>query len=102
MSVRIDRGEVERIAALAHLELDPAASDRLTADMAAMLEYAARVLAVDTSGVAPTSHPLGLDPALRDDTPVPSIDRAAVLASAPDADAAAGLFRVPRVLPRDE
>ena len=67
MSARIDRGEVERIAALAHLELDAAATDRLTADMGAMLEYAARVLAVDTSGVAPTSHPLGLDPALRDD-----------------------------------
>jgi Asp-tRNA(Asn)/Glu-tRNA(Gln) amidotransferase C subunit len=35
---------------------------------------------------------------VRDDLVRPSIERDAVLASAPEADAAAGLFKVPRVL----
>jgi Asp-tRNA(Asn)/Glu-tRNA(Gln) amidotransferase C subunit len=35
---------------------------------------------------------------MRDDQPVPSLDRGVVLSQAPAADRAAGLFKVPRVL----
>jgi Asp-tRNA(Asn)/Glu-tRNA(Gln) amidotransferase C subunit len=35
---------------------------------------------------------------MRDDTVVPSLPREASLAAAPDADPAAGLFKVPRVM----
>jgi Asp-tRNA(Asn)/Glu-tRNA(Gln) amidotransferase C subunit len=34
----------------------------------------------------------------RDDVPAPSLDRDLVLSQAPAADAAAGIFKVPRVL----
>jgi aspartyl-tRNA(Asn)/glutamyl-tRNA(Gln) amidotransferase subunit C len=53
---------------------------------------------VDTTGVAPTSHPLALSAPLRDDETRPSLPRDEVLKGAPDADLGAGLFKVPRVL----
>ncbi|MEZ5318224.1 MAG: Asp-tRNA(Asn)/Glu-tRNA(Gln) amidotransferase subunit GatC [Vicinamibacterales bacterium] len=102
MASKLDREEVRRIAALAHLSLTDAETERFAAELTAILGYAEAVRQVDTAGVSPTSHPLGLAGAWREDEPVPSLDRAAVLAGAPDADAGAGLFRVPRVVPGSE
>ena len=64
----------------------------------ASLQYAEQLREVDTSGVAPTSHPLALSAPLRDDETRPSLPRDEALKRAPDADLAAGLFKVPRVL----
>ena len=94
---QMTREDVLRIAALAQLQLDDDECARAAAQLARILEYAEQVQQVDTSGVEPTC---GADTGMmwRDDRPAPSLPREAALAPAPDVDAAAGLFRVPRVL----
>jgi aspartyl-tRNA(Asn)/glutamyl-tRNA(Gln) amidotransferase subunit C len=98
----LDRDEVRRIAALAHLNLTEDETERFAAEMAAVLEFARDVQSLDTSGVAPTSHPLGVESVMRDDTPAPPLDRASAVGAAPDGSVETGLFRVPRVVTRDE
>jgi aspartyl-tRNA(Asn)/glutamyl-tRNA(Gln) amidotransferase subunit C len=92
----ISRDDVVHVARLARLDLTDEEVDRFTGQLAAVLEHAADVAALDTAGVAPTAHPLPLANVLRDDVPRPGLDRAEVLSMAPAAEA--GRFRVPRIL----
>jgi aspartyl-tRNA(Asn)/glutamyl-tRNA(Gln) amidotransferase subunit C len=94
----LTRADVERIAALASLELTEDEAETFTAQLAQILAYARQVQQLDTSGVEATSHVLSHAPLDRPDEPRPSIDRERVLAEAPDAAIDAGLFRVPRVI----
>lgn len=90
--------DVERIAALAHLELTDDEKLLFTRQLADILDYAEQLQAVDTSGVPATAHvntALGVE---RADEPRPSLPVADALANAPDAARDAGLFRVPRVI----
>lgn len=98
MADALTRAEVERIAALAHLELTDDEIVTFTRQLGQILDYARQVQALDTSGVAPTAHVLAGDPIDRPDEPRPSLPRDEVLAAAPDASAGTGLFRVPRVI----
>jgi aspartyl-tRNA(Asn)/glutamyl-tRNA(Gln) amidotransferase subunit C len=97
MSDALTRADVERIAALASLELTEEEADTFTRQLAEILAYARQVQQLDTTGVAPTAHVLAgaFD---RSDDPAPSLDREQALAAAPDAAGDAGLFRVPRVI----
>ena len=92
------RADVERIARLARIDLTEHEKDLLTPQLSSFLAYAEQVQQVATSGVPPTSHPLGTSGAWRDDTLRPSLDRTEALSQAPEADIATGLFKVPRVL----
>jgi aspartyl-tRNA(Asn)/glutamyl-tRNA(Gln) amidotransferase subunit C len=98
MSDRLSRREVERIAALASLELTSDEAETFTRQLADILAYAEQVQQLDTTGVAPTAHVLAWTPLDRADDIRPSSDRAVVLAQAPEAAPDAGLFRVPRVI----
>ena len=89
--------DVERIAALAHLELTAEEKALFTRQLADILAYAAQVHAVDTSGVPATAQVLA-ERIERDDDPRDSLPRDEALANAPDAAPGAGLFRVPRVI----
>lgn len=89
--------DVERIAALAHLELTEDEKALFTRQLAEILAYAEQVQAVDTSGVPATAHVLA-ERIERDDEGRPSLPREEALANAPDAARGAGLFRVPRVI----
>ncbi len=84
------------MAGLARLRLSEEELDRFTEQLGAVLDHAADVAALDTSGVPPTAHPLPLANVLRPDTVVPGLDRDEVLAQAPAAED--GRFRVPRIL----
>ena len=90
--------DVERIAALAQLELTDEEKQLFTKQLADILAYAEQVQAIDTSGVAATAHVLGAQQVERPDEPRPSLPGEDALANAPDADHDAGLFRVPRVI----
>jgi aspartyl-tRNA(Asn)/glutamyl-tRNA(Gln) amidotransferase subunit C len=92
------REDVERIARLARLELTEDEKARITSQLSSFLAYAEQVQTVATAGVPPTSHPFGSLGAWREDTPASCLPRADALAQAPEADRAAGLFKVPRVL----
>jgi aspartyl-tRNA(Asn)/glutamyl-tRNA(Gln) amidotransferase subunit C len=89
---------VARIAQLARLALTDDEMTLYARQLADILAYAEQLQEVDTSGVSPTSHPLALTAALRSDEVRPSLPREESLRGAPEADTAAGLFKVPRVL----
>ncbi len=98
MSSTLAPEEVERIARLARLALTAGERDLFARQLTSILQYAEQLREVDTTGVAPTSHPLALRAPLRDDETRPSLPRDEALKPAPDADPGAGLFKVPRVL----
>jgi aspartyl-tRNA(Asn)/glutamyl-tRNA(Gln) amidotransferase subunit C len=69
-----------------------------TRQLAAILEYARQVQAIDTSGVPVTAH-VRLDERFEcEDELLPCLSRDEALANAPDAAPEVGLFRVPRVI----
>ena len=86
---------VEHVARLAQLSLTPEERETFARQLDDILAYAESIQSLDTDGVPPMSHVSGAA-GLRDDAPLPSLDRETVMAEAPDG--AAGLFRVPRVL----
>ena len=98
MKSSLTRDEVLRIAKLAHLELTEAEIDLFSRQLTDILDYAAALDQADTSGVAPTSHPLETRTAWRDDVLVDGLDRREVLREAPDAAVDDGLFKVPKLL----
>jgi aspartyl-tRNA(Asn)/glutamyl-tRNA(Gln) amidotransferase subunit C len=93
---RITTQDVAHVAQLARLRLTGEELEQFTEQLAAVLDHARDVEALDTEGVPPTYHPLPLTNVLRDDVVRPSLDRAEVLAAAPAVEA--DRFRVPRIL----
>jgi aspartyl-tRNA(Asn)/glutamyl-tRNA(Gln) amidotransferase subunit C len=98
MPAEFTRDRVAAIAALAHLELDAAELDLFARQLGEILAYADEVQQVDTTEVPPTASVVSRRVSDREDDVRDSLDRAEVLASAPDAAPAAGLFKVPRVI----
>jgi len=92
------RDDVERVAQLARLELTADEKNLFPRQLSDILAYAEQVGAVDTAGVAPTSHALASARSMREDETAPSLPREDALAAAPDTDRDAGLFKVPRVI----
>ena len=93
---RISRADVEHVARLARLNVTEDELVLFTEQLGAVLDHAADVEALDTSGVPPTAHPLPLENVLRDDVVGPSLVRDEVLSQAPAVEG--GRFRVPRIL----
>ena len=96
MARRITATDVAHVAGLARLELSAAELELFTGQLAAVLDHAADVEALDTTGVVATAHPLALANVLRNDVVGPSLEREEVLATAPDVED--DRFRVPPVL----
>jgi aspartyl-tRNA(Asn)/glutamyl-tRNA(Gln) amidotransferase subunit C len=92
--MKIDRQEARRIAALAHLEFDDAALDRMANDMSAILTYIDQLKEVDVAQWAGASA-VGATP-LREDEVRESIPRDAVEKNAPKWRD--GHFVVPKVI----
>jgi aspartyl-tRNA(Asn)/glutamyl-tRNA(Gln) amidotransferase subunit C len=97
---------VRHVADLANLELTAEELPRMAHDLNAVLGYIAQLSELDTSQVEPMAQvgeALGLTPAasgetLRRDAIKPSVDRAAVMAVAPESDGR--FFKVPKVIER--
>ena len=103
MTAKVTVEDVARVAELAHLELTPAETPGMQKDLNAILEHVAQLNELDTTGVEPLAHVSELaDPsgqsALRADALKPSLDRAEVLAQAPESDGV--FFKVPKVIER--
>ena len=92
----ITRDDVAHVARLARLSLTDDELDRFTGQLAAVLDHARDVESLDVGDVPPTAHPLPLKNVLRPDVPVPSLDRAEVLAAAPSVED--DRFAVPPIL----
>ena len=95
----LTRKEVEEIALLARLHLEPAELAALQDDLAAILEHFTAIAAVDTTDVVPMTHAVPMDLRLRADEPAPSLASADALRGAPARDG--DLFVVPAILPGD-
>ena len=98
MRGQFSKAQVEAIAALAHLELDPSEMELFARQLGEILAYADQVQQIDTDGVPPTAHVVTRHGADRPDEVAPSLDLHGALANAPDTDIGAGLFKVPRVI----
>ncbi len=97
MASLLTKADVERIARLAHLELNDDEQALFARQLARILEYAERLENVDTTGVAVTWYPGAENEPLRPDVPHPSLATGDALANAP-APGPRGLFRVPKVI----
>ncbi len=84
------------MARLARLDLTADELDHYTDQLAAILDHAADIEALDLDGVEPMTHPVPLTNVLREDVEVPCLDRDEVLAAAPAAES--GRFKVPPIL----
>jgi aspartyl-tRNA(Asn)/glutamyl-tRNA(Gln) amidotransferase subunit C len=103
MTAKVTVEEVERVAELAHLELTPEETGGLLHDLNAILDYVAELNELDTTGVVPLAQVSELGDGegvgdLRADAVRPSLDRAVVLAQAPETDQV--FFKVPKVIER--
>ncbi len=96
MAHKITRDDVAHVAELARLAIDDDELDLFTDQLAAVLDHAADVEALDVGEVPPTSHPLPLQNVLRADEVRPTLDRAEVLSQAPSVED--DRFRVPPAL----
>jgi aspartyl-tRNA(Asn)/glutamyl-tRNA(Gln) amidotransferase subunit C len=98
MSTEFDADALRHLARLARLDLTPDELATFSRQLSDILAYAEQVREINTAGIPATSHPTGTAGVLRPDAPMESLPRDEVLSQAPDADVAAGLFKVPRVL----
>ena len=96
MSARITRADVRHVATLARLELDEDQIETFTGQLAAVLEHAGDVEALDLADVEPTSHPYPLLNVSRVDQVGATLAVDEALAAAPQAED--GRFRVPTIL----
>ena len=79
----ITRDDVQHIAELAKLRLTEAEEARYQEQLSAILDYAERLNALDTSAISPTATVLPLHSVMRDDVARPSPSAEAILANAP-------------------
>lgn len=96
MGARITRDDVAHVANLARLSLTDDEAAVFTDQLAAVLDHAADVEALDVAGVDPMVHPYPLRNVVRPDEVGPTVDRDDVLSQAPATED--GQFRVPAIL----
>ena len=92
----LTRKEVDEIALLARLHLEPDEAERLQHDLGAILDTFTALAAVDTDGVAPMTHAVPMDLRLRDDVVGPSLPVGEALAATPKRDG--DLIVVPAII----
>lgn len=88
--------EVEKIAHLARLAIDPADVEQYARNLSDILAFVEQLEAVDTGDVTPMAHPLEATQRLRPDAVTETDQRAHFQACAPAVEA--GLYLVPRVI----
>jgi aspartyl-tRNA(Asn)/glutamyl-tRNA(Gln) amidotransferase subunit C len=93
---RITPAEVEHVARLARLALEPDEKERMRRELDAILGYIDKLRALDVEGVEPTSHAVPMTNVMRDDAPRPSLPLDEMLANAPERNG--DLFRVPKII----
>lgn len=106
---RVSPDDVRRVAELANLELTADEEPRMRRDLNAILDYVAQLAELDTAQVQPMAQVSEVlasagdvlsekQSVLRDDEVRPCLDRAQVMASAPETDSV--FFKVPKVIER--
>ncbi len=94
--MKISTQELLHVARLARLRLDPQAADKLAGQVATILEYVDTLAQVDTEGVPPTAHAIGVTNAFREDRLAGHLPPDQALANAPAREE--DFFLVPKVI----
>ena len=94
--VQLTVEEIRKVAALARLTLTEDEVAAMTADIARILDYVAKLDELDTAGVEATSHVVAMETPFRPDvvTSTPSVESS--LANAPERED--GYFVVPAII----
>lgn len=92
----LDKSDVERIAHLARLEIDPGDVSDYARNLSDILEFVEQMGAVDTGGVTPMAHPVEAVQPLRPDEVTEDVNRDELQRAAPQVEN--GLYLVPRVI----
>jgi aspartyl-tRNA(Asn)/glutamyl-tRNA(Gln) amidotransferase subunit C len=88
--------DVERVAALAHLDFSAEEKVKLTAELNTILTYMDQLNRLDTSSVEPLAQVVQLQNVVREDLLVPGFSREEALKNAPAKTGA--FFKVPKVI----
>ena len=94
--MKITADQVQHVAKLARLEIEPEAVDKLADQLATILSYVDKLGEVDTQNVPATSHAIALTNAFRPDEVHDSLPDDAALENAPAKEE--GSFVVPKVI----
>jgi aspartyl-tRNA(Asn)/glutamyl-tRNA(Gln) amidotransferase subunit C len=81
--MRLTLADVDHVAALARLGLDPAETERLRGQLSSILGHIAALDELDTAAIPPTAQVVELTNVLRADEVRPSLPPEALLANAP-------------------
>jgi len=92
----ITQDDVQYIAGLARIHLNPEEIQPLAGDLERILSYVRQLEGLDVADVPPTSHVLSLENVYRDDTVVPSLTQAEALSIA--VQNFNGAFKVPQII----
>ena len=87
---------IDYVYTLARLSLSDDEKAKIKDEISKIIDYMDILNQVDTADVEPMSHVLPVTNVFRKDEVVPSYDRDAILANAPDSDE--GAFRVPKTV----
>ncbi|HET6505958.1 MAG TPA: Asp-tRNA(Asn)/Glu-tRNA(Gln) amidotransferase subunit GatC [Baekduia sp.] len=79
----IDREQVLHVARLSRLELSDDEVGRMATELSSVLGHIEKIGELDLDGVAPTSHVVEVENALRPDVATPCLPREVALAQAP-------------------
>ena len=96
----LTRKEVEEIALLARLHLDNDELETMQSELGAILEHFGVIVSVDTTDIAPMTHPVPLDLPMRMDVVMPSLTTDEALKGTPKRDG--DLIVVPAIIPGNE
>ena len=94
--MKLTPDQVQHVAKLARLEIDPQQVEKLADQLATILDYVEQLGEVDTQDVAPTSHAIALTNAFREDVVHDHLPREQALKNAPSQEE--GSFVVPKVI----
>jgi len=92
----LDKTQVEKIAHLARLQIDPADVPEYATNLSNILDLVEQMDAVDTEGVDPMAHPTDAVQRLREDVVTETDQRDQFQAIAPQVEN--GLYLVPKVI----
>lgn len=93
---QLTRKEVEEIAMLARLHLEPDEVMRMQDELGKILDHFLALATVETDGVPAMTHAVPMDLRLRADEPAPSLPASEALKAAPARDG--DLFVVPAII----
>lgn len=94
--MKLSKDEVLNVASLARLELDDSLTDKLSAQIADILDYVNTLEQADTTDVPPTNHAITLSNVFREDVVKNGPGTENAVANAPEEED--GCFVVPKII----